>query len=51
MWEYGKDGAGYPLVNEGGDMVATMNVTPGDQRRIYCKDIRLDEGCERGSVY
>lgn len=29
LWEYGKDGAGYAFENEGGEMVATMNVTPG----------------------
>lgn len=29
LWEYGKDGAGYAFANEGGEMVATMNVTPG----------------------
>lgn len=29
LWEYGKDGAGYAFTNEGGEMVATMNVTPG----------------------
>lgn len=29
MWEAGMDGAGYALNNEGGEMVATMNVTPG----------------------
>ncbi len=29
LWEYGKDGAGYAFADEGGDKVATMQVTPG----------------------
>ena len=29
LWEYGKDGAGYAFADEGGEKVATMNVTPG----------------------
>ena len=29
LWESGKDGKGYPFAEENGEMVATMNVTPG----------------------
>lgn len=29
LWEFGKDGAGYAFSDEGGEKVATMNVTPG----------------------
>ena len=29
LWESGRDGAGYAFAEENGEMVATMNVTPG----------------------
>ena len=29
MWESGRDGGAYPFVEENGEMVATLNVTPG----------------------
>ncbi|MBP3610562.1 MAG: type I pullulanase [Lachnospiraceae bacterium] len=29
MWESGRDGGAYPFAEENGEMVATMNVTPG----------------------
>ncbi|MGN0343119.1 MAG: type I pullulanase [Roseburia sp.] len=50
MWEEGADGAGYELVEEDGDMVATMTVTPGTtavgfivRTEDWTKDIDADQ--------
>ncbi len=50
LWEEGKDGNGYAFVEENGEMVATMEVTPGTMRVGYivrtsswAKDIDADQ--------
>lgn len=50
LWEEGKDGAGYSFAEENGEMVATMNVTPGTMNvgfivrtQDWTKDIDKDQ--------
>lgn len=50
LWEQGKDGAGYAFSDEGGEMVATMDVTPGTmsigfivRTQDWTKDIDMDQ--------
>ena len=50
LWEAGKDGKGYPFAEENGEMVATMQVTPGTvqvgfivRTSDWTKDINEDQ--------
>ncbi len=53
MWESGRDGAGYAFAEENGEMVATMNVTPGTttigfivRTQDWAKDVNEDQFIE-----
>ncbi len=50
LWEEGHDGGGYPFAEEEGEMVATMNVTPGTmsigfivRTQDWTKDVDKDQ--------